>query len=306
MVNNSRILITGAGGFVGRHLCAYIYQKQSHVQLIGAELNNSSAVLCDRFVTLDLTDEKAVDHLIQSVEPHIIIHLAGSFGTHDKRTIYLSNVKTTELLLEAASKYIPEATFISAGSAAEYGEISKSRLPVTEDYRCKPVSYYGMSKKVATELCLFYFRTTGLKTMVFRPFQIIGKGVSTKLAPGAFHAKIIAAIEKKQPEIRVGNLASQRDFLDIDDTTEAIWGLCRKPAGGQIYNICSGIPVQMSFLLDTMIKQTGTTLDIKQDPGLLRPGSDVSIAYGSFEKLHQHCNWSPQIPLAESVKKMFQ
>jgi len=305
-VNNSRILITGAGGFVGRHLCAFIHKKQSHVQLISAELNNSSTIPCDRFIALDLTNEKAVDELIQSVEPHIIIHLAGSFGTNDKKVIFLSNVRTTELLLEAASKYTPEATFLSAGSAAEYGEIAESSLPVTEDYRCEPVSYYGMCKKISTELCLFYFRTTGLKTMVFRPFQVIGKGVSTKLAPGGFHAKIMEAIENRHPEISVGNLASQRDFLDIDDTIEAIWGLCQKPAGGQVFNICSGIPVQMSFLLETMIKQAGTSLDIKQDPGLLRSGNDVSIAYGSFNKLHLHCNWSPQIPLTESVKKLFQ
>jgi GDP-4-dehydro-6-deoxy-D-mannose reductase len=141
--------------------------------------------------------------------------------------------------------------------------------------------------------------------MVVRPFQLIGKGVSEELAPGAFAAKLVNAKAQGQTSITVGNLESYRDFVDVQDAVEAIWALCEKPAAGQIFNICSGVPVKMSELLDAMIQISGPGMSVKslQDPQ--RRHLDVPIIFGDYRKIQNHCGWHPKTSLVQSVRKMF-
>jgi GDP-4-dehydro-6-deoxy-D-mannose reductase len=192
-----------------------------------------------------------------------------------------------------------------AGSAAEYGKIKAEQLPVTETMPCQPVTVYGLSKLLATQVSLYYHRVHGLNVMIVRPFQLIGKGVTSRLAPGAFAEQLKRAILDKSNIIKVGNLETSRDFLDVHDAVKAIWMLCQKSSAGQIFNLCSGKPVKINDLLNMMIGNCGQHLKIEIDPSRLRGTSDVSTVYGSFEKIKQHCGWCPKRCLADSISDMF-
>ena len=301
----ARVVITGAGGFVGQYMAGYLKQLQPAPHLIGVDISDSPAGSCDSFHKMDLSDNNAVADIIARSRPDYIIHLAGVFGTDDQMEIYRVNVLSMIALLEAVRAFAPDAVVVAAGSAAEYGHVEPDQIPVTEQAPCRPVTAYGLSKLLATQVALYYHRVFNTCVMVVRPFQLIGKGVTARLAPGAFAQQIEIVLSGRAQVIKVGNLDSSRDFLDVRDAAEAIWALCQKPAAGQVFNLCSGRLTKMSGLLDMMIDQCGQKVKVEADPARLRGKSDVSDISGSWQKLKDYCGWSPKRTLRESISEMF-
>jgi GDP-4-dehydro-6-deoxy-D-mannose reductase len=300
-----KVLVTGAGGFAGRYLCEYLRGLKDGPEVIGTDVISGGPHACDVFYKTDLSSGIDTADLIKQVQPDYIIHLAGTFGTDDSQAMYRANVLSAAAVLEGVRAHKSDAAVIMAGSAAEYGKVSAEQLPVKENTPCQPVTGYGLSKLLATQIALYYHRVHSINVMIVRPFQLIGKGVTARLAPGAFAEQLKRAVSDKSKVIKVGNLESSRDFLDIHDTVEAIWMLCRKPAAGEIFNICSGRPVKIADLLKMMVTCTGADIKIEVDPQRLRGTSDVNTIFGSCEKLQCYCGWKPQTPLEISIRRMF-
>ena len=298
-----RILVTGACGFLGRHLCQHIADIDTSAELIRTDIVDDTNTGRGAFYPVDLTDESAVSRLIERTKPECILHLAGLFSANDDFQVYKSNVLSAVTLLEAVRRHKSDAVVIITGSAAEYGQIEPGRLPVDETTPCRPVTAYGLSKQLATETALYYHRVHGLCTMVARPFQLVGKGVTSRLAPGAFAEQLKRAVSSGAKVIKVGNLESSRDFLDVRDAVKAIWRLCQKPAAGEIFNICSGQPTKMADLLGAMINNFMVDVKVETDPSRLRCG-DVLKVFGSCQKIKNHCGWQPEINLAQSISMM--
>jgi GDP-4-dehydro-6-deoxy-D-mannose reductase len=296
-----RVLITGASGFAGRYMCEYLYGLNARPEVIGTDIVASKSQNYDFFYQTDLSSGKDTADLIKQTQPDYVIHLAGTFGTTDSQEIYKVNVLSATALLEAIRIHKSDAVIIMAGSAAEYGKVDAEQLPVTEDMPCYPVTTYGLSKLLATQAALYYHRVHSLNVMIVRPFQLIGKGVTSRLAPGAFAEQFKRAISNGSNVIKVGNLESSRDFLDVHDAVKAIWMLCQKPSAGRIFNLCSGMPTKMSDLLNMMISVSKVNVKVEVDPEKLRGKSDVSVMVGLHEAITKHCGWSPMISLQESV-----
>jgi GDP-4-dehydro-6-deoxy-D-mannose reductase len=301
-----KILITGAAGFFGRHLCKYINGLDSSVELIGADIVENDIESYRSFYSVDLTSDGDVSRLINQTKPEYVLHLAGLFSADSDFQIYRSNVLSTAAVLEATRKHKPDAVVIIIGSAAEYGLIEPGRLPIDETTPCNPVTAYGLSKQLATDIAMYYHRMHGLCTMVARPFQLIGKGVTTRLAPGAFAEQLKRCISESCKVIKVGNLESSRDFLDVRDAAEAVWLLSQKPAPGQVFNLCSGKPVKIKDLLNLMVEISGAQVNVESDAGRLRGKFDVPHIYGSYQKAFQHCGWRPHTSLSDSIRDIFQ
>ena len=302
---SKRVLITGAAGFFGRNMCTYLASLTEPPTIIGTDVVPCNTDGWGCFYKMDLSSADEVGALIERCRPDYLIHLAGTFGTDEAQDIYRVNVLSITALLEAVRKHTPNVVMVVAGSAAEYGRVESHQLPVNEQTPCQPVLPYGLSKLLATQVALYYHRVHHICVMIARPFQLLGKGVTSRLAPGAFTQQLKQAIVQGSRVIRVGNLDSSRDFLDINDAVNAVWLLCRKPSPGQIFNLCSGQPTRMADLLATMIKQCGVDVGIETDPARLRGDSEVSKIYGSFAKMEAHCGWKPEVPLTESVLAMF-
>lgn len=298
------VLITGACGFAGRAMCDYLRSVQPDLKLIGIDLATPPEGSYDSFCQTDVSDFDQIRKPIQEHRPDYILHFAGSFGTEESMQIYRVNVLSAATLLEAVRQWTPRAVFIAVGSAAEYGQVKSSDLPVQELLECHPVSPYGLSKYLATLTVRYYAQVHALRAMVVRPFQLLGKRVTDRLAPGAFAKRLREAVQEGKQEISVGNLESSRDFLDIQDAVRAIWMLCEKPAPGEIFNLCSGQPVRMKDLLDLMIRITGQDIHPTTDSAYIRGQADVNVVYGSFSKIREHCGWQPQVRLQQSIKVM--
>jgi GDP-4-dehydro-6-deoxy-D-mannose reductase len=300
-----KILITGAAGFFGRYMYDYLNNLHENFNLICTDLIQPTNIRYNDFVTIDLSQSKPIEELIKQTKPDYIIHLAGIFGNKVYQDIYRGNVLSTAILSEAIRKYAPDTIVITTGSAAEYGNIAPQQLPVDEQTGCTPITVYGLTKYLSTQIALYYYRVHALCIMVIRPFQLIGKGVPSHLVPGAFAEQLKENIAKGSKTIKVGNLESSRDFLDIHDAVEATWMLCQHPAPGEIFNLCSGKPTKIKDLLHLMIDNCKTEVNIEVDSARKRGNADVSTMYGNYQKLSKHCGWRPKRTLAQSIQSMF-
>ena len=300
------VLITGASGFAGRHVCALIGAQPDRPRVYGVDVVEPSHQNCDWFCMADVSDGNAVAEVVKRTAPDYIVHLAGVFGARDTQEIFRTNILSMTALMEAVRKHSPHAVVVAAGSAAEYGVASEDLMPIVESMPCFPASPYGLSKLVATEIALHYFRAYGVQVSIVRPFQLLGKGISPRLAPGAFAAKLTEAIAAGREMIYVGNLDSTRDFVDVDDFAEAIWALCLCPAPGEVFNVCSGDGVRIGSLLEDMIKASGAKVSWERDPTRIRGQADVSVMVGDFRKIEGHCGWRPNRDLQQSIKMMFE
>jgi len=298
------ILITGICGFAGRHLCDYLAGLSERPKIIGTDIIETQPNHCDVFFKADLTSPEETERIFKQTLPDYIIHLAGTFSVENFQQIFEANVLSIITLLEATRECVPHAVVIAAGSAAEYGAIEPDQLPVDEQTPCRPVTYYGLSKHSATQAALYYHRIHNICAMVVRPFQLIGPGLTPKLAPGAFAQKLKELRTTGLKSFQVGNLESWRDFLDVYDAAEAIWALCQNPAPGEIFNLCSGEPTKIADLLQMMIDYSHTEVEVEIDPSRLRGRLDVTKVYGSYQKIKKHCGWQPKRSLSQTLKAM--
>lgn len=300
-----QLLITGVCGFTGRYMCDYLFGLTKRPNVVGVDILKVQPHNCDSYYCVDLTAANEIAGIIKEIKPDFIIHLAGTFGSDDFQEVYKVNILSTTALLDAVRKYSPNAVVIIVGSAAEYGFVVPEQLPVDEQTACNPLTVYGLSKMFATQTAMYYHRIHNICTMVVRPFQLIGDGISTKLAPGAFITQLKKNIAMGNKILKVGNLESWRDFLDVRDAVEAIWMLCQKPLAGEIYNLCSGTPTKIENLLETMIQYCGSSMKIEVDASRLNRKFDIPKIYGSFQKINNHCGWQPRIKLKQSIQSLF-
>jgi GDP-4-dehydro-6-deoxy-D-mannose reductase len=302
-MTGKKILITGSAGFFGRYMAEYLNRLGAGHKIFG--IDNREDKFCEKFFNVDISEGNAVSGVIAEVMPDVVIHLAGTFGMDDNQQIYKTNVLSIVVLLEAVRKFDTKCAVVAAGSAAEYGRIDAERMPADESVPCMPVMPYGLSKWLATQTALYYHRVHNLNVSIVRPFQLIGRGVTNKLAPGAFFEQIVNARQSGNKIIKVGNLKSSRDFLDVRDAARAVWMLCEKPAAGEIFNLCSGTPTVTGDLLKLMIDTSGIEVKIEVDPNRLKGSADVSEVYGSYSKIIKHCGWAPEIGIEKTIRDMF-
>jgi GDP-4-dehydro-6-deoxy-D-mannose reductase len=298
------ILITGICGFTGRHMCDFLANLSERPKIIGIDISETQPEHCDAFFKVDLTSPKETEHVLRQTQPDYIVHLAGTFKTENIQEMFEANVLSIITLLEATRECAPHALVIAAGSAAEYGVIEPDKLPVDEQTICRPITHYGLSKQSATQVALYYHRVHNISTMIVRPFQLIGRGLTPKLAPGAFAQKLKELRTTGSKTLKVGNLESWRDFLDVSDAAEAIWSLCQNPAPGEIFNLCTGKPTKIADLLQMMIDYSEIKVEIEVEPSYLRGKLDAPKVYGSYQKIKTHCQWQPRKSLSQSLKAM--
>jgi GDP-4-dehydro-6-deoxy-D-mannose reductase len=298
-VRQATVLVTGASGFVGRRLCAYL-ERRPGVRVVAVDLRQPAGGCGATFVQVDMGAPRAAARLLRAQAPTHVVHLAGGRGG-GLAAMLRANLRPVVGLLAAVREAAPEAVVILAGSAAEYGNVPRRALPVRETRRCAPLSPYGVAKLLATHVALHHWRRDRLRVMVARPFQLIGAGIGTDLAPGAFAAQIRAGLATGERVVRVGNLAPARDYVDVDDAARALWSLCRHPRPGEIFNVCSGVAVTMRAVLDAMLATAGGPWRVEVEASRLRGGWDPGASRGSAAKIQAHCGWRARTPLAASV-----
>jgi len=299
-----RILITGATGFVGRHLWDHLQQSQPDAVLHGTTFMN--APQSSAYTEIDLKDAAAVLALLDQLRPQAIYHLAGqafvprSFS-NPWETLE-NNIRGQVNLLQACHELKLECRVLIVSSAEIYGRISPTDLPLQESAPLQPVNPYSVSKATQDLMALQYHLCYGLPIVRARPFNHIGPGQSEHFVATAF-AMQIARIENglQEPIIRVGNLSAERDFTDVRDIVRAYHLLMEHGQPGEAYNIASGKAYSAQTLLNTLLSYSSVQVAIEQDEARLRP-VDTPLIIGDYRKLHAITAWQPHMSFEDTLR----
>jgi GDP-4-dehydro-6-deoxy-D-mannose reductase len=300
-----RALVTGGNGFVGRYLVAELCRRQIETRVAGHDSGGG-----DFDVALDLRDPAGMQTVVETSAPNVIFHLAAqSFvpkATADPLDTYDVNLMGTARLVDAI-RALPAAQrplLVFVSSAEVYGQHDPSELPLRETALPQPATTYAASKLGGEAIALASGATYGFRAIVTRAFNHIGPGQNPQFAVAAFAARVAAIAAGAPPQLRVGNLESMRDFLDVRDVVRAYVDLALAGGAGEIYNVCSGVPTRMSEILRQIIMAARVAVEIREDPALMRP-SDVPIFYGDNAKLKAATGWQPAFTLAQSLREVY-
>ena len=306
-----KVLITGANGFVAKHLATHIRGEEHNANIIGIDrwrLKEEETDF-DKVVECDLTDAWQIGRLLEEERPDVIFHLAAqSFvpTSFDAPSDTLVNNITAQLNLFEAIRKIKgyEPIIQIAGSSEEYGLVLPNEVPIKETNPLRPLSPYGVSKVTQDRLAYQYHKSYGLNIIITRAFNHTGPGRPECFVCSSF-AKQFAEIKKlKKNEMKIGNLDSIRDFTDVRDMVRAYWLAIFNCNFGEVYNISSDKGVQIKDILKKLEMITGETPEYKTDVSKQRP-SDVMILVGNSKKFRKATKWKPEIPFEQTLKDMY-
>ncbi len=303
-----RVLITGAGGFVGNHLAAHINRRLPDAQLFGTTFLPGERVHATLAASrrIDLKDAERVRALLREWRPDAIYHLAAqafvprSFEApwETLENNILSQLNLITGCLDLAIR--PRILIVS--SAEIYGAAQAGQLPMAEDTPFRPSNPYSVSKVAQDMLGLQYHLSHDLPIMRARPFNHIGPGQNQRFVAPAF-ARQIAEIEAGQREavIYVGNLAAKRDFTDVRDIVHAYQLIVEKGHAGAAYNVASGRAYSIQDLLETLLRLTDADIEVRVDSERLRP-VDAPKILGDASKLQRDTGWRPTFTFEETLR----
>jgi GDP-4-dehydro-6-deoxy-D-mannose reductase len=301
-------LITGVAGFCGAHLAGRL-RREGAVHLTGVDRAARPAQCpVDEYYVADLDNEQEVAGIVERCHPAMIFHLAGlapgaslALAATSTLELYRVNVMATLRLLEAVRLHAPNSKVLLVGSAAEYGTVTESNLPVTEEHPCRPTTAYGISKHAATLIGQDYARRLNMSIVIARPFNIIGPGVPRSLVLGALLQRAKEALSGTGAAVvKVGNLGSERDFIAVEDVVEAYWRMLQGDFRGEIFNLCSGEPCSIRKLGRVLLSNSSRPVRIEVDPALADRAS-IFPFYGSNAKARRAFGFSPTVSLEESL-----
>ena len=282
-----RVLVTGASGFVGRHLVA-------HLRDLGDDVIPSDT---------DVTDPEALARELGSHRPEVVYHLAaqsdmGRGWADPVRTVRV-NAEGTFNVLDAARR-AGTALVVAASSSEVYGPAAETELPLTEDAPLRPANPYAASKAAAEMMCRQARFGVGPDVVIVRAFNLLGPGQGTGFVASALAAQIAGNERSGGDRVRVGNLEARRDFTDVRDAARAYRLLAAHGSPGEAYNLCSGTDRPVRELAEMLMGLTGRPMALETDPDRFRP-ADARARRGDPAKLRAATGWRPEIPLTETL-----
>jgi GDP-4-dehydro-6-deoxy-D-mannose reductase len=297
MTAGSRVLVTGAGGQLGGHAARLLAGQGKEVfattrRDVKIDAGRPSTV---QWLRCDFSKPDEVRAAVKTSRPSWVLHSVGRAGTSDLTALIEANVTSLANLVDALDE-VPIECLLVVGSAAEYAA-SGQREPIREDHPLGPSSQYGISKLQQFALSQNAL-SRGLPVVYARPFNLIGPGVSCATAVGDISKRLADAVAGRTPGVlEVGDLDRWRDYLDARDAAAACKVLLESAAPGSVYNICSGVPVLMADVVDTLLRLAGGQVSLRRVAGT----PSLRFMVGDPSKLRS-LGWSPEYAQESSLR----
>jgi len=283
-----RIFVTGARGFVGSRLVNRLHGYDHEV--FGADYET------------DVTRRPALEAAIEEARPDAVIHLAALSSVAESNTdpsaCYRINILGARNILSAVERLAPRARLLLVGSGDVYGSAEPGAAAFSEDDPLRPRSPYGRSKAAAEYLGTLAAEK-GFDVLRLRPFNQLGAGQRDQFVASSFARQIAQiAAGRIQPIMRVGNLESVRDFIDVEDVIGAYVQLLDASVPAAVYNIASGLGVTVQTVLDLLIELGEVEVRVETDPARIRPTDHM---VGNPQRLHSAIGWGASTALRTSL-----
>lgn len=295
-----RILLTGARGFVGRHLADELGRRNHEV------ISTTRRIDFKEFY-LDITDYRQCVEVFRRYVPDAIVNLAGqsmvSASWDNPRATAEANCLGVVNIIQAVAELNLSSRIITVGSGEEYGLTAKSGRCLTEEDYCMPQNPYAISKFTAGIFGMQLTKKYGIKHVHVRAFNHFGPGQGKGFVVSDF-ASQVAYIESRSPNttLRVGNLDAYRDILDVRDVVSAYADLVEHEDLVGVYNVCSGKGTKIKDVLNVLLGFSRIEIEVEVNTDLFRP-LEVPIFVGSPRKLTTAVGWKPTIPFEQSLKE---
>ena len=301
------MLVTGAGGFIGSHLCERLIGLGARVRAL-VHYNalgtwgwlDHSPLARDMEVTAgDVRDRETVEAAISGVE--IVFHLAALIAipySYQAPLSYLrTNAEGTVNVLSAARRAGVERV-VHTSTSEVYG--TARYVPIDEGHPLQAQSPYAASKIAADKFAESFYLSFGFPVVTVRPFNTYGPRQSAR---AVIPTIISQALFRK--EIRLGNLSPTRDFNFVSDTVEGFVKAAEAPeVAGRVINIGSGREVSIGETVGLVREILGTEIPIVTEEERVRPqGSEVERLLASNERAARWLNWHPLVGLGEGLEK---
>ncbi|KAA0109430.1 NAD-dependent epimerase/dehydratase family protein [Methylobacterium sp. P1-11] len=302
-----RVLVTGAGDYLGRRLLAALRRDlPPDSRIVGLDRRPQPPLDGVTLKAVDPFDAGNLAETVASFDPTFVFHLAAlasvAQSSETPSFAWRAELLGTLNLAEAVARTRASLVFLS--STVVYGEAFRDGSRPDESVTPRPDTISGRTKNACEYILRDVLANARVKHLVLRPSNYIGPGQSETFVVASFAGQI-ARIERGlvPPSLEVGDLSAGRDFFDVDDFTAGCLRVIARiddlPDGG-IFNVGSGIVTPVSDILETLRGMTDARFDLHVAPGRVRPagvrseGCDpaaFAVATG----------WAPVIPLAQSL-----
>lgn len=295
------ILITGSEGFVGTHLVKELNEKKYKIVPTSYPLLLPNK---EAYIPLDIVNTDMTLEVLKTHNPDIIFHLAAlssvSKSVRDQPLTYSTNIMGTVNLLEAARLLNKRVRFIFISTCEVYGNGGNK---ISETSKIILKSPYAVSKYAAELICQNY-TSIGIDCVIVRPFNHIGPGQAENFVMPTI-AKQIAEIEKgkRPPLIELGNIKAKREFINVQDITDAYTLAIKKCKPGEIYNISSSKGYTVADAIEIFKKLSKKEFEIKIDLSRVRK-NDIPVLVGNGSKFSNLTGWRPKIKFQKTVEDL--
>lgn len=297
-----KVLIFGAGGFVGSYLADEF--ENNGYEVFGSDISESVKKM--NFIKADILNFEDVEMSVNKCKPDVIINLAAvsSVGAswNIPQTTMEVNVVGALNILEAARKQenVPKVLFV--GSSEEYEASDK---PISENAPLNANNPYGISKATQEKFAKLYRDRYNMQIYCVRPFNHTGIGQKETFVLPSF-CKQVAEIEKsgKPGTIKVGNLSAKRDFSHVRDIVRAYRTVIEKGDPEKVYNIGSGKAYGLDELLEYIISLSSQKINVLIDRDRFRP-VDTPVICCDNTLICSELEWKAKYSIFDTLKEMF-
>ncbi len=308
MVINRKVLVTGAGGFIGSHLterlCADGYAVKAFVHY---NSRNSwgwlESLECKERIEIIAGDIRDADILRSAMsDVEVVFHLAALIGIpysyHSPEAYVKTNIKGSLNILQAAKDSGVKKVIMTSTSEV-YG--TAQAVPISEKHLVNPQSPYAATKVAADFLALSFYRSFDLPVVIVRPFNTYGPRQSAR----AVIPTIITQALNGGKTIKLGSLTPTRDLTYVEDT---VAGFIRAAectmATGEIINLGSNSEISIGDLAGLISKHFSQDIKIEFDQNRKRPEkSEVERLMADNSKAKRILNWAPKHSLENGLIK---
>ena len=307
-----KILVTGAGGFVGPYLIRELQKNAEHeifASIYSATSDIAGLLPGDHVIEGDLTDAKYCQDLVKRSSPDVIYHLAALSDVKESEGAALhvltANTEIQYNMLEAVKSIAPLARFVAVCSANVYGLVGGSEVPINESQPLRPLNPYAVSKLTQEFLTLQYHLSYGLNTVILRPFNHTGVGQTENFVIPALVRQFVQIKRGLQAaQIEIGNTASIRDFTDVRDMVRAYILSSTKCESGQVYNIGSGKGSSIAQIIELLQDISGIKVEVLTSKERVRH-SDVPVLIADNTKFVTATSWLPEVKFHETLSSVY-
>jgi NAD dependent epimerase/dehydratase len=306
---NKKVLITGAEGFIGSHLVEKLLRKGAKVRAFVLYNSFNSWGWLDTFskerlkkIEIFLGDVRNTQSVYRATKGiDITFHLAALVGipfSYHSQDMYVdTNIKGTLNILQAAREHSIEKV-IHTSTSEVYG--TAQYIPIDEKHPVNPQSPYAATKASADYLALSFYRSFNLPVAVVRPFNTFGPRQSAR----AVIPTIISQIISGKKVLRLGNVATTRDFNYVGNTVDAFIAVAQTmKTAGQIYNAGTNREISIEEAVTIIASALRRRVRIEREKSRMRPqASEVMRLKCDYEKIRATCGWLPAVSFEEGIE----